>query len=91
TGEVRTAMALSGPLGGGRVDGLSMPLLARWNASMLEVNPGCGTIGFSRIAAAGAVLEGNRLELCPLGPAMVRWGPHGLAGGIRTSKPDLKG
>lgn len=90
-GEVRTAMTLSGPLGDGRVDRLTMPLLLRWNGQMVEANPECATIGFARIAAAGAVLDGDRLQLCPVGPAMVRWSPQGFAGGIRTVKPDLKG
>lgn len=90
-GEVRTAMTLSGPVTGGRVDGLSMPLLVRWDAQMLAVNPQCGVIGFSRMAMGSAVLDGDRLKLCPLGPAMVRWGPHGLAGGIRLAQPELKG
>lgn len=91
TGEVRTGMILSGPLNDGRVDGLSMPLLVRWDARILEVNPRCSTIGFSRIAMAGTVLDGDRLQLCPLGPAMVRWSPRTLAGGVRAVKPDLKG
>lgn len=90
-GEVRTTMTLSGPLGDGRVDGLSMPLLLRWNAQMVEVNPACATIGFARIAAAGMALAGDSLSLCPVGAAMIRWSPQGLAGGIRTLKPELKG
>jgi len=90
-GEVRTGMTLSGPLNEGRVDGLSMPLLVRWDARILEVNPQCSTIGFSRIAVTSTVLEGDRLQLCPLGPAMLRWTPRGLAGGVRAVKPDLKG
>ncbi len=90
-GETRAAMTLSGPLGEGRIDGLSMPLLLRWNAQMVEVNPACATIGFARVAVGGAVLDGDRLQLCPVGPAMVRWSPQGLAGGIRSLKPDLRG
>ena len=90
-GEVRTAITLSGPLGNGRIDGLSMPLLMRWDANMLEVNPQCSTIGFARVAIAGAVLDSDRIRLCPLGSAMVRWNSQGLAGGVRTSNPSLKG
>jgi len=90
-GEIRTAMTLSGPLGDGRVDGLSIPLLLRWNMQMVDVNPSCATIGFARIAAAGAVLDGERLQLCPVGPAMVRWNGKGMSGGIRAVKPTLKG
>ncbi len=91
TGEVRTGMTLSGPLSNGRVDGVSMPLLVRWDARSLEVNPRCSMIGFSRIAMASTVLDGDRLQLCPLGPAMVRWSSRGLSGGVRVLKPDLKG
>lgn len=91
TGSVRTNMTLSGPVSGGRVDGLTMPLLARWDARMLEVNPQCSWVSFARVAVAGAVLDPNRLQLCPLGPAMVRWSGQGLAGGIRTAKPVLQG
>lgn len=91
TGEVRTGMILSGPLNDGRVDGVSMPLAVRWDARTFEVNPQCSTIAFSRIAMAGTVLDGDRLQLCPLGAAMVRWTPRGLAGGVRVTKLDLKG
>lgn len=90
-GEVRTAMTLSGPVNNGRVDGVSMPLVVRWNAHMLEVNPQCSTLSFSRIAAASAIFDGDRLQLCPLGPAMARWSSRGLAGGVHTRNVDLKG
>jgi translocation and assembly module TamB len=89
--EVRTIATLSGPLNGGRVDGLSMPLLARWDGRTLVVNPDCRTISFSRIATAGMILNADRLALCPLGQAMVQWRPQGLAGGIRTARIDLAG
>lgn len=91
TGEAQTVMTLSGPVNGGRVDGLSLPLLARWDARMLAVNPDCRTVSFSRIAAAGTVLNAGRLAVCPLGSAMVLWRPQGLAGGMRTSRIALAG
>ena len=90
-GDVRTVMTLSGPLNGGRVDGLSIPLLARWDGRALAVNPDCRTASFSRIAAAGMVLDAGRLALCPLGQAMVQWRPQGLAGGVHTARIDLAG
>lgn len=90
-GEARTVMTLSGPLSGGRVDGLSMPLLARWDGGVLAVNPDCRMVSFSRIATAGMVLNADRLALCPLGRAMVLWRPQGLAGGVRTARIELAG
>ncbi|MET0246613.1 MAG: YdbH domain-containing protein [Sphingomonas sp.] len=90
-GEVRTVATLSGPLNGGRVDGLSMPLVARWDGPMLAVNPDCQTVSFSRIATAGMTLNADRVALCPIGPAMVQWGARGLTGGVRTSAITLAG
>jgi len=90
-GDVRTSATLSGPLGGGRVEGLSMPLVARWDARAVALNPQCSALRFARVAAAGAVLDGGHLQLCPLGPAMLQWSAHGLAGGIRVAKTELHG
>ncbi|PXA99296.1 hypothetical protein DMC47_04015 [Nostoc sp. 3335mG] len=90
-GEVRTVATLSGPLSGGRIDGLSMPLAARWDGPMLAVNSECQTVSFSRIAAAGMTLNADRVTLCPIGPAMVQWGAQGLTGGVRTSALKLAG
>ncbi len=90
-GEMRTSATLSGPVSGGRVDGLAMPLLARWDARAFELNPGCATLGFARISVGSLVLDGDRLPLCPVGPAMVRWSPRGLAGGVRGTKLNLHG
>ncbi len=91
SGELRTVATLSGPLQGGRVEGLSMPLLARWQAGGIAVNPACAPLGFARIAVAGMTLDGNRLQLCPLGGAMLQWRPQGLAGGVRTGPVALSG
>lgn len=90
-GEVRSTATLSGPLHGGRVEGLSMPLLARWDAGTLTVNPGCARLAFSRIIAAGMVLNAGRISLCPLGPAMVQWRGKRMAGGFRATRIDLAG
>ena len=90
-GSVRTVATLSGPVSGGRVEGLSMPLQARWDARAIEVNPGCTPVSFARIALSSLVVNGDRLQLCPVGPAMLRWNAKALSGGIRTLKPELEG
>ncbi|NJB98530.1 MULTISPECIES: intermembrane phospholipid transport protein YdbH family protein [Sphingomonas] len=90
-GSARTVATLSGPVGSGRIEDLSMPLVARWNGSSVLVNPGCETLGFARIAASGMVLRGHRQRLCPLGSAMVAWNGKRLTGGVRTGAIALTG
>jgi len=91
SGAANTVATLSGRLGGGRVEDLTMPLLAQWNGGDLLVNPGCETLGFARIAASGMVLRGHRQRLCPVGPAMLAWRGQRLSGGIQTSRMTLAG
>jgi translocation and assembly module TamB len=90
-GSARTVATLSGPIGSGRIDDLSVPLVARWNGASVLVNPACETIGFARITAAGMVLRGHRQHLCPTGPAMLAWNGKGLTGGVRTGAIALGG
>jgi hypothetical protein len=90
-GTLRTVATLSGPLSGGRIEGLVLPLDARWQDRRVAVNPACATIGYRRIAIAGAVLAPGRLRACPIGGAMVGISPGGIAGGLRIARPDLTG
>jgi hypothetical protein len=91
SGVADTIATLSGPLGSGRIEGVSMPLLARWNGGSLAVNPDCATLSFARVAASGVVLQGHRQRLCPLGGAMLAWQGERLTGGIRTAGIALAG
>ncbi|WP_294332870.1 YdbH domain-containing protein [uncultured Sphingomonas sp.] len=90
-GSARTVATLSGPIGGGQIDDVSMPLVARWNGPSVLVNPGCATLGFARIAASGMVLRGHRQRLCPVGPAMVAWNGKRLTGGAQVRGVALTG
>lgn len=90
-GTMRTFATLSGPLPGGRIDRLALPLDARWRDRSLTLNPGCVRVRFERIAAAGAVLAPGGVTACPLGSAMLRTGPGGIGGGIRLMRPNLSG
>ncbi len=91
TGTASTVAALSGPLGSGRVDDATIPLLAQWNGANVLVNPACATLGFSRVSASGMVLRDHRQRLCPLGPAMLAWDGKRLGGGMRMEKVALAG
>lgn len=90
-GTARTVATLSGPVGSGAVDALSMPLRARWNGPSLRVNADCETLSFDRLAVAGMTLRGHRQQLCPLGAAMLAWDGKRLTGGIRTGTLALAG
>ncbi|MHA6718853.1 intermembrane phospholipid transport protein YdbH family protein [Sphingomonas sp. RS6] len=90
-GELTTVATLSGPVGTGRVDRLSMPLRLRWDGGALALNPGCETASFARVAVAGLTLDPARIALCPVGPAMLAWRADRLAGGIRSGRVALDG
>ncbi|MDO9367002.1 MAG: YdbH domain-containing protein [Sphingopyxis sp.] len=88
-----TAATLSGPLAGGRVDQLMVPLngyLAPTGA--FAIDGGC-----SRIAAQGIEIDGFRfgrsaIDLCSRpGAPLLRAGPDGLRGDIRIPRIVLRG
>ena len=63
-GRFATVATLSGPLAGGRIEGLEVPLVGRVTPGGLRIGEGCATVGFRRIALAGARLDPARLRLC---------------------------
>ena len=90
-GAMRTVATLSGPLAKGRVEGLSLPLDARWRGGQVAVDPECAAVRYQRIALAGAVLAPGRVNACPIGGAMLALSPRGVSGGIRLLRPELSG
>ena len=80
--RVTTRVALSGALGDGRVEALSLPIAARWDgASRLVVNAACAPLGFDRLRSAGLDLRRSSVTLCPLDGGLVRLERGGLRGG----------
>ena len=83
----------TGPLPGGAVDQLSLPVSGRWEAGgELVLWRECTRIAFRRLAFADLNLAGPGLTLCPApGKPILRYGPGGLqlAGG--ASSLDLAG
>lgn len=88
-----TRANLDGPLAGGRVTGLDMPLAGELAADgAFRVNPGCVPFGFDTLAIAGARFGALRTRLCPTGPALASGGGgRPLAGGARIAGPALAG
>ncbi|WP_156679569.1 intermembrane phospholipid transport protein YdbH family protein [Sphingomonas profundi] len=85
-----TAVTLDGPLGDGRVTGLSLPVSGTSGAALL-VNPGCETLRFAALAIAGIRFGPSRLPLCPVGGAMLRVQGGTASGGVAVPRPRLAG
>ncbi|WP_168355799.1 intermembrane phospholipid transport protein YdbH family protein [Sphingomonas gei] len=90
-GTLQTVATLSGRLANGRIEGLTLPLDARWRGQSVTLNPDCVTLRYQRIALAGAVLAPGSVAACPIGGAMVAISPGAFGGGIRLVRPELTG
>jgi hypothetical protein len=87
-----TRASLSGPLGDGRVEGLSLPLQGGWDGrGRLVLNAICAPLGVRRLAIAGLVLDPTVLRLCPTGAALLTLDDGRLNGGARVVAPRLAG
>jgi translocation and assembly module TamB len=93
TMRVETVALLDGPLGGGRAEGVRMPLaVLRASSGDIMLAPGCTPVAWRRIAMAGTVLAPGSVTLCPTrGDALVRSSRAGFAGGARTGPLRLTG
>jgi translocation and assembly module TamB len=56
---------LSGPLPGGAVTGLSLPIIGRYNDGAFSVYDGCQNLRFDALRIASLNLGGQTLRLCP--------------------------
>ncbi|CAN5466586.1 YdbH domain-containing protein [soil metagenome] len=87
-----TRITLSGPVGNGRVDGLTFPVSGLWDGERkLVFNADCAALGFDRLAVSGLVLNPARVRLCPVGGAIVRIDRNRIGGGARIDATRLSG
>lgn len=88
-----TAATLSGPLAGGRVERLTVPLrgyLAPTGA--LALDGGCSRVAADRIAISGFRLGRSAIDLCSRpGAPLLSAGPGGVRGDIRIPGIALRG
>lgn len=93
-GETRitSRVALSGPISGGRIDGLVLPVTARWDGRRrLWINPECQPLTIRSLAVSGLRLDQVGVRLCPLDGALARLDGHRLSGGAQLGATRLAG
>ena len=87
-----TRVRVDGPLAGGRIEGLDLPLQVRTGKEGLAVNPSCFPLSFTRLSIAGTRFDSTKLRLCPIGGALFRRLPDGrIGGGAAIAGPVLQG
>lgn len=88
-----TVATLDGPLSGGRVEGLRLPVNATisGNGTMI-FNNGCTAVAFRTLSLSGLVLRPTSLRLCPIaGNALFRSTNGRIVGGALINAPRLTG
>lgn len=88
-----TAIDLSGPLAGGRIERLTVPLAGVLSSTgTLALNGGCSRVGADRIDVAGLRMDKSAIDLCSRpGAALLVAGPDGLRGNLRIPGIALRG
>ena len=90
--RITTRLSLSGPLGDGRVEALTLPIDARWNGhGTLLVNPGCAPLSFRKLAVSSVVLRPASMTLCPHDGALYRLDRGATGGGAHVMGARLSG
>ncbi|HYN46697.1 MAG TPA: YdbH domain-containing protein, partial [Allosphingosinicella sp.] len=87
----RSVAVIDGPFGGGRVEGLTLPLTGRFGADGFALGEGCVTGALRGLQVQNLRLGAARLALCPVGRAMLRSGTRGLEGGAELRAPRFAG
>lgn len=87
-GRFSTRVDLSGPIGDGRVEGLSLPVSGRWTAAGPVLDPGCAPLSFRALSLAGLTLDPATLRLCAAGQALRLVEPR-LSGKLGSSRVTL--
>lgn len=93
TTRFQTVLRLDGPLPGGELRGLSMPVTGRVASSgAIAVNPDCAPFSIAGARYGAFSFGPTRQTLCPAeGGAMLTYGARGLGGGIETRALALAG
>lgn len=79
-----TALALSGPLAGGRIERLALPVAGMIGSDGgVRIDGECRVLRWQAIAVSGVVLDPGGVRLCGTGSGpLLAWSSGGLTGGI---------
>ncbi len=69
--------ALSGPLMGGRVEGLSLPIDGSWSGGRFSLLSGCSNVRFQSFRTGSFSLPGQSIRACPQGGSILQAGQGG--------------
>lgn len=89
--RVDTIATLDGSFEGGRVEGLTLPLVASFQRGGFTLNPNCVAARWTSFRYAGLRLGPTNVPLCPTGGALVSSRSGRIDGGASLSAPRFAG
>ena len=92
TTRIDTVATIDGPIEGGRVSGLVVPVSGRFGRGGFAFGESCTRVSFRALRVSGLSLGPTRLPLCPTGRALI-WqsGKGGVQGGALVRQLRLAG
>lgn len=91
-GRFTVAAGLSGPIAGGRVDGLALPLSGQISNGRVSIDAGCRDVRYAGLAMATIRFGPGALRACSLpGEPLLAFGNGGLRGGLSSGPITLRG
>ncbi|SEJ29842.1 Dicarboxylate transport [Sphingomonas sp. OV641] len=92
-GSVRlaTVATLSGPLSGGAIDTMRLPLTLRVDNGRVSANSTCVPASVHRLTLSGLALANTAVTLCPIDGAMFSFDRGRIGGGVRAAGVKLDG
>jgi hypothetical protein len=92
TTRLSTRITLSGPLGDGRVDNLTLPVTGLWDGrDRIQINRSCAPLSVDALAVSSLRLRPIAVTLCPVDGAMFRLEGGRVGGGVRSEATRLSG
>lgn len=89
--RIEAVARLSGPLPGGRVDGVRLPVSIEQRGGRIAINAHCAPLSADRVRLSGVSFVKPALALCPQGGAMATLASGRLGGGIAIGPTSLTG
>lgn len=87
-----TALTMSGPLAGGSVEALSIPLAGRFDGNGVSIGGGCRALSWNAVRLGGAEFGRDSLQLCSApGQPLLRYAGGALTGQMTVPAFALSG